>query len=152
MWYFTTGNSLSYWVEVGFKAGAPGASNASCVTNPTSSEFWCDARPNSNSYYNCHFYGYTWSLGDWYIAQIDNISSCTWAVWLGGVQLGTSTSNCPGSGRQLYAGIEHSYPNSETDNCSGFLTNWGRKLRPKKGTNACKIKNCTILTSCHVHQ
>jgi hypothetical protein len=125
MWYDTV-SSGPYWVEVGFKAGDPGASNASCVANRnvTSSEFWCDARPNNNSYYNCHFYGYTWSFGYWYVAQITYQNSCNWAVSLGGVTLGTSTSNCPGVGRNLWAGIEHYHPNSETDNGAGFLTNW----------------------------
>lgn len=133
MWYLTSGTSSSYWIEVGFKAGDPGAPNASCVTDPTSSEFWCDARPNTNSYYNCHFYGYGWNYGNWYLAQIDNIGSCTWAVSLGGVQLGTSSSNCAGTGRWLQAGIEHYYPNNETDGAFGFLTQWAEEESPTGG-------------------
>jgi hypothetical protein len=133
MWYGTYGDAFQYWIEVGFKAGDPGSAGQSCITDPTSSEFWCDKRNVSNGSYNCHFYNYGWTLGDEYIAQIDNIASCTWAVWLGGVQLGTSTSNCAGSTRAIEAGFEHYFPNNETDYAYGFLTNWREEESPIGG-------------------
>ncbi len=115
-WYGTYPGGAN-WVEVGFKDGTTNAGN--CVHRV---DFWADRRPDGS--YNEHYPNNAWSLNTWYSAEVTNAGSCTWAVWLGGLQIGTSTSNCPGSGRDLNAGIENDQVGSEFDRASGFLANW----------------------------
>jgi len=116
MWYgVVAGNPPPYWVEVGFKDGATNGIN--CVTQEI---FWADSR-NGGGYHE-HYYSNGWTLGDWYETQITSSGSCQWAVVLGGLALGTSTSNCAGSGRYLAGGIEAN--NQGIGSVKGFLDNW----------------------------
>lgn len=119
MWYETY-QSGAYWVEVGVQSGQP---SGLCFENIL---FWADNRPNGGGYHQ-HFYGNVgWSLNSWYGMSITTSGSCAWSVVFGGVTLGTSTSNCPGSGRTLAAGIEHIVNASATDSVAGYFTNWER--------------------------
>jgi hypothetical protein len=114
LWY-TTDLSGNYWVEVGFKDGE--TNGIDCVTDI---DFWADSRPGGG--YNEHHPDNGWSFGSWYAAEITLTGSCTWNIELGGLSIGTSTSNCPGSGRYLTAGIETTSQSSGS--AQGFLTDW----------------------------
>ena len=117
MWYMTD-SSGAYWIEVGFYDGE----GTNTILNPCVNDvvFWADQRPGGGL--NVHFYNYGWSFGTYYQAQITASGSCTWNVGIGGLTLGTSTSNCPGSGRRLYAGIETTTQSSGS--VKGFATGW----------------------------
>jgi hypothetical protein len=113
MWYaFGTG---TYWVEVGFKDGLDGS--GSCHTDVL---FWADNRNGGG--YSEHYPGNGWSFGGWYPLQISSAGSCTWSVLFNGTNIGTSTANCPGSGRLLQAGIEST--SQTTGSAQGWLGNW----------------------------
>jgi hypothetical protein len=118
-WYVTYTDTPNYWIEVGFKDGLTGSGG--CVNDV---DFWADSRPDGS--YNEHYPGNNWSFNKWYDAEVQWISSCTWNVILGGVVLGTSTSNCAGTNRQLAAGIEwyQGLGVSEFDEAEGYLTDW----------------------------
>jgi hypothetical protein len=113
MWYNT--DASGHWVEVGFKDGATNGIN--CVQDMI---FWADSRPGGG--YNEHYYNNGWSFGLWYQAQVTTAGSCKWNVTLGGLNLGSSTANCPGSTRYLSAGIEAT--NQDTGSVKGFLFGW----------------------------
>jgi hypothetical protein len=136
-WYGTD-SSFTYWIEVGFKQGWTGTGNVGTCVNGSgpggAGDFWCDDRPVDNGGGHCHFPNNGWSFNTWYNALIQTTGSCTWAVWLGGVNIGTSTSNCPGSGRRLQAGIEN-YINVPSDGCfaKGFLTDFAEEESPQGG-------------------
>ena len=99
MWYGVVSNG-SFWVEVGFTSGF--VQGGGC-TSPTI--FWADNR-NGGGYHE-HYPGNSWSFGTWYQLWIGQGSNtCAWTVNIGSLQLGTSTNNCPGTGRFLSAGIE----------------------------------------------
>jgi hypothetical protein len=114
LWYLTD-SSGSYWIEVGFFDGA--ANWPGCSTH---ADFWADSRPGGG--FNEHFPGNSWNFDTWYGAEVTYIGNCNWTILLGGLNIGTSTSNCPGSGRNLVAGIE----SDSTDHGSvkGYLRNW----------------------------
>lgn len=99
LWYGLDSNA-NYWIEVGFRSGD--TYSGDCVSEV---DFWADYR-NGGGYHE-HYPGNAWNLNEWYNAEIAYANqSCTWNVYLGGLNLGTSTSNCPGTGRNLQAGIE----------------------------------------------
>jgi hypothetical protein len=120
MWYgvnIPPPGQLGYWVEVGFNDGTN--QNGSCDYDIY---MWADNR-NGGGYHE-HYFGSGWSFNTWYQAVVQQQpNSCNWDVWLGNAYLGTSTSNCPGSGRQLSAGIESS---TQSGNAwaKGFLEFW----------------------------
>lgn len=101
MWYGTVSGG-AYWVEVGFLSGSANGSPG-CVNEAI---FWGDNRPGLG--YTGHYPGYGWVLGDWYAAEVLSGGNNTgvWYVYLGGVNIGTSTSNGPGNNRYLMTGIE----------------------------------------------
>jgi hypothetical protein len=114
MWYEVSSTG-QFWVEVGFKDGEN--SGGGCVSDEI---FWADSRNGGG--YNEHYFSNSWTLGSFFGAEITSSGSCQWAVTLGGLNLGTSTANCPGSGRFLAAGIEAS--NQGTGSARGFLSTW----------------------------
>ena len=102
MWYGVVGGG-SYWVEVGVTSGqTPSGCQGGVV-------FWAD---NGNGGgYNEHYPGITSSAGNWFNSAVieQGVGSCSWNVlwFLNSWQnIGTSTGNCPGSGRYLSSGIE----------------------------------------------
>ena len=104
MWYWVDPNA-STWVEVGVKDGVNVSNN--CMSHQV---FWADERPGGGGYHE-HYPNVGWSLGSGYAHEVINAgSTCSWTVYFGGVNLGTSTNNCPGSGdpnnRLMTAGIE----------------------------------------------
>jgi hypothetical protein len=117
MWYMTD-SSGSFWVEVGVYDGE----GTNSITNPCENDvtFWADSRPGGGL--NVHFFGGGWSFGTYYQAEVTAAGNCTWNVIFGGVTLGTSTNNCPGSGRQIIAGIETTTQSSGS--VQGFATDW----------------------------
>jgi hypothetical protein len=117
MWY-KTDSSGNYWVEVGVYDGE----GTNSIFNPCENDviFWADSRPGGGL--NVHFYNNGWSFGSYYQAEVTASGSCSWNVIFGGLALGTSTSNCPGSGRSLYAGIETTTQSSGS--VQGFVTGW----------------------------
>jgi hypothetical protein len=117
MWYMTD-SSNSFWVEVGVYDGE----GTNSVTNPCENDriFWADSRPGGGL--NLHFYTNGWSFGSYYQAEVTASGSCAWNVIFGGLALGTSTNNCPGSGRQIKAGIETTTQSSGS--VQGFVTGW----------------------------
>jgi hypothetical protein len=116
MWY-ETDPSADDWVEVGFLDGTTD-SDLTCVSDLS---FWADNRPAGGGF-NQHFFEYSWTIGDWYAMQIASDGSCAWSVELGGIDLGTSTANCPSANRLLIAGIE--VTNQDTGSVRGFLEGW----------------------------
>jgi hypothetical protein len=117
MWYMTD-DSGNYWIEVGFWDGE----GTNAIFNPCNNDmpFWADSRPGGGL--NVHWTNNGWSFGDYYQGVITAAGDCTWNVILGGVTLGTSTSNCPGSGRFFRAGIETTTQGSGS--VQGFATGW----------------------------
>jgi hypothetical protein len=117
MWYMTD-SSNNYWVEVGVYDGE----GTNSITNPCENDvlFWSDSRPGGG--FNTHFYNNGWSLGSYYQVEVAASGSCTWNVRFGGLELGTSTNNCPGSGRILYAGAETT--TQSEGSIQGFTTLW----------------------------
>jgi len=117
MWYGVVPGA-TYWVEVGFKDGLTGSGG--CVAD---ADFWADYRNGGG--YNEHYPGNSWILGDWYqlMITIDTSNHCNWNVEVGGLVLGTSTSNCPGTGRYVAAGIEATTQGT-SESTKGFLTQW----------------------------
>lgn len=115
MWY-ETDDSGNYWVEVGVYDGE----GTDAIFNPCNNDviFWADSRPNGGL--NVHFYGYGWSFGSYYQAEVTTLGGCSWSVFFGGLALGTSTNNCPGSGRKILAGIETTTQGSGS--VQGFVT------------------------------
>ncbi len=114
MWYDVDQTS-QHWVEVGFKDGA--TNGIDCVSDII---FWADQRNGGG--YNEHHFSNGWTLGDRYEMQITASGSCAWTVVLGGLNFGTSTANCPGTGRFLLAGIEAT--NQGVGSVKGFLDSW----------------------------
>jgi hypothetical protein len=118
MWY-NTDTSSQDWVELGFKDGA--TNGIDCVSDII---FWADSRPG-HGYSEHHYYG-SWSMGSWYQMEISGsgLDGCTWNVLIGQpfINIGTSTSNCAGSGRHLFAGLESTSQSSGS--AKGFLFNW----------------------------
>jgi hypothetical protein len=107
-----------FWVEVGF---ASGISQAGCVDKAV---FWADNR-NGGGYHE-HWTGHSWSLGTTYQPWIGQAGgSCTWSVNFGGINIGTSTNNCPGTGRHLAGGIETTSTASASQ-VKGFLAGFLR--------------------------
>jgi hypothetical protein len=99
VWYGVVSGG-GFWVEVGFTSGIK--QDGGCANQAV---FWADNR-NGGGYHE-HYPGNAWTLGLTYQSWIGaGSSSCSWTVNLGGVLLGTSTSNCPGTGRYLAGGIE----------------------------------------------
>jgi len=115
MWYLTNPGA-SDWVEVGFRDGE--TAGVGCVSDLI---FWADSRPNGGGYHE-HYFSNSWTLGDWFAMQIASDGSCAWSVELGGLNLGASTANCPGTNRILEAGIQAS--NQGTGSVRGFLDGW----------------------------
>jgi hypothetical protein len=115
MWYNVdqTGN---HWVEVGLKDGETN----SALQCKSDTIFWADSRNGGG--YNEHYFTNGWTLGDRYEMQVTAAGSCTWNVVFGGLNLGNSTNNCPGSGRFLLAGIEAT--NQGVGSVKGFLDSW----------------------------
>lgn len=113
LWYGTD-LGWAHWVEVGFKDGR--ADSGGCVTDV---DFWADQ--NEYGYYE-HYPNNGWNFTTWYTASITSAGSCSWNVTLGGLNLGTSTSNCPGSGRAMESGIETT--SQTTGSASGYITQW----------------------------
>jgi len=121
MWYETYADG-AYWVEVGVQSGYP---IGLCFEQIL---YWADNRPNGGGYHQ-HFNGnVSWQFDEWYGMSITTggPGSCEWDVVFGGVSLGVSTSNCPGTGRTLVAGIQHNVSASATDYVLGDFTNWER--------------------------
>lgn len=118
MWYMTD-SSGNYWVEVGVYDGE----GTDAITNPCENDriFWADSRPNGGGL-NVHWLTNGWSFGTYYQAEVTASGSCSWNVIFGGLALGTSTSNCPGSGRNFFAGIETTTQGSGS--VQGFATGW----------------------------
>jgi hypothetical protein len=118
MWYMTDESNL-YWVEVGVYDGE----GTNSVANPCENDviFWTDSRPNGGSLHN-HFFSNGWSFGSYYQAVVTYRGGCTWDVQFGGLDLGTSTANCPGNGRFLYMGVETT--NQGSGSVKGFATGW----------------------------
>jgi len=115
-----------YWIEVGFKDGL--TSGGGCVDDV---DFWADNRNGGG--YNEHYPGNGWNFNEYYDAEVQwSGSACQWNVILGGVHIGTSTSNCLGSGRSLNAGIEQcvGVGVSEYDEARGYLTEWEQQESP----------------------
>ncbi|HTB72664.1 MAG TPA: hypothetical protein VK762_05455 [Polyangiaceae bacterium] len=113
-WYGVTDGG-AYWVEVGFKDGLD--IGGGCQTQI---DFWADNRNGGG--YNEHYPNNGWSLGTFYTAEVINSGSCAWNVLLGGLNIGTSTSNCQGTGRYLAGGLEST--SQTTGSAKGFLSNW----------------------------
>jgi hypothetical protein len=91
--------SCAYWVEVGV---GDGGIDCGSVHDQI---FWADNRDGGG--YNEHCPNVGWSLGSTYTAEVQWAGvSCAWNVFFGGVNLGTSTSNCGGATRGLQAGLE----------------------------------------------
>jgi hypothetical protein len=128
MWYETISTGVD-WVEVGFKDGAD--NSGGCQTNDL---FWADQRPNGS--YNEHYPGVTLSFGQWMAFEVVTLGpgSCSWSVFLNGFLIGTSTSNCPGSGRLLAAGIEST--SQTTGSVKGWLGDWWEDSASNTWTNA----------------
>jgi hypothetical protein len=99
MWYGVVAGG-DYWVEVGFTSGI---GQAGCVDKAL---FWADNR-NGGGYHE-HYPGNGWSLDAWYNMEIRRKTGCSWNVNIGGLTIGTSTSNCTpnNAGRYAAAGIE----------------------------------------------
>lgn len=121
MWYMTD-SSGSFWVEVGVYDGE----GTNSLTNPCENGgsptiFWTDNRPNGGGLHN-HFFSNGWTLGDYYQAEVTASGSCSWNVIFGGLALGTSTNNCPGTGRVFYAGVETTTQSSGS--VQGWATGW----------------------------
>jgi hypothetical protein len=92
--------------------------------------FWEDRRPNGGGTH-IHFPGTNWSPDVWqkHVIQWEP-NTCNWDVWFGHPDgswdfLGTSTSNCPGSGSYLSAGIETT-TQATSNTARGWLFNWMR--------------------------
>lgn len=117
MWY-RTDSSGNYWVEVGVYDGE----GTDAIFNPCENDriFWADSRPGGGL--NVHWYTNGWSFGSYYEAYVTAAGNCTWNVVFGGLALGTSTNNCPGSGRNFLAGIETTTQGSGS--VQGFATGW----------------------------
>lgn len=118
----------TYWVEVGFKDGSTCRSestlNGPCSTSTpvTNAIFWADNR-NGGGYHE-HYPAVGWSMNAWYQVQVTRGPSyCAWNVYIGGVYLGQSTSNCATGNRWLAAGIEST--NADTgQHVGGYLADW----------------------------
>jgi hypothetical protein len=91
---------FTYWVEVGAKTGANYIGG--CITRML---FWADNR-NGGGYHEHYENAVGWNTDAWYTFQILQTTSCAWDVWFSSLNLGTSTSNCPGTGRSAETGIE----------------------------------------------
>jgi hypothetical protein len=118
MWYDVVPGT--YWVEVGFKEGIDYYNNCDYDV-----DFWADKR-NGGGYHE-HFPGNSWNFDTGYqavVQQPGQTNNCSWDVWLGGVYLGTSTSNCPGTSRKLAAGLETTAQSNSW--ARGWLWGWQR--------------------------
>lgn len=121
MWYGLDGGD-NYWIELGFKDG----SNSSGGCEDGTNFFWADNRNGGG--YNEHNTSWVVPWNSWQSLQISAAGSCTWNVmWTdpssGNFTItGTSTSNCPGSGRTLIAGIESTNPGAGS--AQGWLSDW----------------------------
>jgi hypothetical protein len=116
-WYaFGSGQ---YWVEVGFKDGETdgGGSWPHCTTQDV---FWADNRNGGG--YNEHETGWRLATGGWIDFEVQTAGSCTWNVSWDDSVIGTSTNNCPLSGRFLQAGIETT--SQTTGSAQGWQGDW----------------------------
>jgi hypothetical protein len=123
LWYKMDTRSGNYWIEAGFISGDAGGG---CQPD---ADFWADNRPNGGGF-NIHYPGNGWSLNTWYTDQIQWAGqACTWNIFLGGLNIGTSTSFCapPGSGRILIAGLEATSLPSGGIYGGGFSSSWGEQ-------------------------
>jgi hypothetical protein len=114
LWYDTSSTG-AYWVEVGWKDGTD--ASGTCHTQTL---FWADSRPGGG--YAEHFTGYTLNAGAWDTFQVSTAGSCSWSVYANTINIGTSTVNCPGSGRFAATGIEST--SQTTGNADGWAGNW----------------------------
>lgn len=116
-WYGTTPHATR-WIEVGFKDGS---TPDGCATQAL---FWGE---NYGAGYKYHATSVGWSFNTWYQLWIGHSTtdSCAWIPTINGISLGTSMSNCGGSGRCVAAGIEveHSQTVSQAKGCQ---YNWQR--------------------------
>jgi hypothetical protein len=104
MWYGVVSGG-AYWVEIGLTSGTtPNGCQGGII-------FWADNRNGGG--YNEHYPGNYGVTNTWYrpLIQEQSGGSCSWDVWWQTPDntwhyQGTSTSNCPGSGRYLASGIE----------------------------------------------
>jgi hypothetical protein len=127
MWYGVVSGG-NYWVEVGITSGQ---TISGCLGGAV---FWADNRNGGG--YNEHEPGIQWYTGSPYdLAVTENGSgSCSWTVWWGGngwQNVGTSTNNCPGSGRYLVSGIETT-STASSQQVSGET--WGWQMESNNGT------------------
>ena len=122
MWYGVTGDA-SYWVEVGVMDGGARTSCFLCLSDDVfDAVFWADNR-NGGSF-NEHFPEVSWEPDQWYQVEVAFAgAACNWNVYFGGVNLGTSTSNCAGSTRAFHAGLE-STSTSGVARVDGRVTSW----------------------------
>jgi hypothetical protein len=108
VWYGLTPD-FSFWIESGFTTGS---GQAGCNNQKY---FWADNR-NGGGYHE-HYPNVTWTLGLTYqiwIQKTPGSATCSWDINVGTSNQGRSTSNCPGNGRALEAGVETTTTNASS--------------------------------------
>ncbi len=115
LWYCVD-NACANWVEVGFLDGLD--QGGGCQSDVL---YWANQR-NGGGYHE-HYPGNGWSWGTSNPLQVLSAGSCTWDVTFNWANVGTSTSNCPGNGRVLIAGIETT--SQTTGTVKGWAGGWG---------------------------
>jgi hypothetical protein len=123
MWYGVTAN-CRFYVVVGVTDGS----------SPTSggarhhAVFWGDNRANGGGYHE-HFPSLAWDLSAYYQVKVVWAGNNSWAVYFGGVHLGTSLRNYyGGTGRCLAAGIAANGDDAKM-HVTGHMYGWARKAR-----------------------
>jgi len=133
------------WVEVGV---TDGVSNGFGVRDQDI--YWADNRVSGG--YHEHYPSVSWSLSTYYQVEVAYAGSNSWHVYFGGVLLGTSSSNPPGSSRILEAGIETT-ADGASDEAKGNLhwstSNWGSPYLSWTPELANRIK---ITVSTYTHE
>lgn len=113
----------NYWVEVGVTGGYR-ADNGGCADHAV---FWAQNVPSPPSPYNGYHEYYpnvSWYLTQEYEVVVQKAwGNCAWDVFFGGVYLGQSQTNCPGTGRSVMAGIETA---TVANYANGRTSNWKR--------------------------